>query len=530
MRFLAPKMLTGAVISIVCVALAVVAQSPVQVTVDLSLPTTQFHHIWKESVGSGHALLGTRTDYHTSLRRFKQDIGFKRVRMHGIFDDDMSVVLPPYDNGDNRVRYEFYNVDVVYENMLSLGVRPIVELSFMPGWLANCTPWVSNGPPCPYVMHYDGIVSPPSNFSMWNDLVRALASHLVAKFGVNEVRQWHFEVWNELWGMPYDPLYKQLYQASYEGIKAVDAQLKIGGPATMQCQFVGEFVRDFAGKFDFVSTHLYPTDPNCTSPAPGASHANCFADTIKDARAKAPADVPFFVTEYNAGLFNKELLYSSYAAAFVFRNVVLLHDQVDVWSYWTFSDIFEENGMHSTPFEGFNYGMQTVRGIKKPVYRAFELLGAAGSTLYSTNLSNFPPSFRGDASNYSVAAFATDSSLSSQHARGDRKGPHVFLSNFVPPAFDQQLATVFVNISIRGGGLLCPSTALVTTVDADHANPHEAWVTLGRPKYPTPAQLSAIMAASEVMPIAMATSVGPTGDCVVGFVELQPWAAVRVDI
>ena len=199
--------------------------------------------------------------------------------------------------------------------------------------------------------------------------------HLVQRYGVQEVRQWHFEVWNELWGMNYPHPYLDLYQASRRGIRRADPLLQVGGPATMQCQWVSQFVHDTNGEFEFVSTHLYPTDPNCTYPAPGYNDADCFANTIKSARAQAPQNKPFFLTEYNAGLFDAELLYSSYAAGFVFRNVPLLQGTLDVWSYWTFSDVFEENGMHSAPFEGFNYGIQTVQGLKTCACGA----GAAGT-------------------------------------------------------------------------------------------------------------------------------------------------------
>merc|ERR1719238_78948 len=241
-----------------------------------------------------------------------------------------------------------------------MGVKPIVELSFMPALLAGCNPYKQNGRDCPTVMHYNGIVTPPTNFSQWTDLVQNFAQHLVDVFGVEEVRTWHFEVWNELWGMPYPTQYLQLYDASRAAIKSVDSQLQIGGPVTMQCQYISEFVSDRAGQFDFVSTHLYPTDPNCTAPG-NRGDIDCFANTIKKARSQAPTNMPFFVTEYNAGLFRAELLYSSYAAAFIFRNVPLLSNVIDIWSYWTFTDIFEESGMHGAPFAGFNYGIQTNR-------------------------------------------------------------------------------------------------------------------------------------------------------------------------
>ena len=509
-------MFRGCALSVMLL-LAVAALPPLvsgQFTVNVNTSGAQspFTHFWKHSVGSGHALLGTRTDWQAHLTAVKADIGFERVRMHGIFDDDMSVVLAPG-------QYEFYNVDVVYDALLRIGVKPIVELSFMPGVLANCWPWntTSPAPNCQYVMHYDGIVQPPQRFADWRNLTHAFAQHLVTRYGRDEVRTWHFEVWNELWGMPYATDYLDLYDMAYQGIKAADAELKVGGPATMQCQYVGEFVKDTRGAFDFISTHLYPTDPNCSWPAEGSTDIDCFANTIKAARAKAPADKPFFMTEYNAGLFDTEMLYSSYAAAFVFRNVPQLHGVTEVWSYWTFTDIFEENGMHAAPFGGFNYGMQTVQGIKKPVYRAFELLRDAGEFLVPVATMTAPPK-----PNATITAFATISI--------HRGIFSVYVSNFAPLQFPIATEHVMLNLTTS---VTCTQAFLafanVTTLDANSGNAHAAFVAMGSPAYPTPEELQILRRASEGRRSTVQIT-AMDGGCVLQLGDVLPYSAIRVDI
>jgi xylan 1,4-beta-xylosidase len=409
-------------------------------------------------------------------------------------------------------------VDVVYDFLRSIDMRPIVELSFMPGVLANCWPWNTSSPApnCQYVMHYDGIVQPPENFGAWRNLTNAFASHLVSRYGRDEVRQWHFEVWNELWGMPYADAYLELYENAYTGIKSADSMLKVGGPATMQCQYVGEFVQDTGGSFDFISTHLYPTDPNCTYPAPGYDDIDCFANTIKRARAKAPAGKPFFMTEYNAGLFDAELLYSSYAAAFVFRNLPLLHGVIDVWSYWTFTDIFEENGMHSAPFGGFNYGMQTVQGIKKPVYRAFEMLRDAGDFLVPVDVTG------SGGANATVTAFATNSIHTGIVS--------VFISNFAPVGFSIQEETIYVNIT---SSVPCKEAFLlyanVTVVDKFSGNAHAAFTAMGSPTYPTEAELNIMRAASEPRRSQIQVWMPNQESCLFQ-IQANPYSATRVDL
>eukprot|EP00744_Colponema_vietnamica_P002537 GILI01003963.1.p1 GENE.GILI01003963.1~~GILI01003963.1.p1 ORF type:complete len:630 (-),score=253.87 GILI01003963.1:247-2007(-) len=499
-----------------------------------------FRHYWKECIGSGHALLATRADYQRAFQEVINDIGIKGVRMHGIFDDDMSVVLPkqPYaeavrKNGGKveddglAFTYEFYNVAQIYDYFLSVGIKPIVELSFMPALLANCSHnWGvdDTAPRCETYMHYLGIVMPPYNnpnatsgqktgYDLWEELVNEFTKFLVNRYTVETVRDWHFEVWNELWGMPYTKEdYLTLYDRSFKAVKAVDSQLKVGGPATMQCQYTGDFVRDNTvrdnnGKittqnFDFVSSHLYPTDPNCTYPAPRSGEIDCFANTIKDgvdAARREGSTSPFFLTEYNAGL-SSELLNSNLASAFIFRNIPLLHDHLDVFSYWTFSDIFEENGMHSSPFEGFNYGIQTQQGIKKPVYRAFELLRDAGGEQLPTVIRDKSEINPVDSRNATITAFSTV-----QVKPGATKETiHVFASNYAPPHFTINNAHLKFKLKIdleaneNQDSFTCDPTAIGRLIDEDNGNVVAEWEKLGKPLYPTATELASIKAVSHI--------------------------------
>ena len=96
----------------------------VQLRLDLSQPAAPFTHNWKRSFGSGHALMGTRADWQQHLKLAVHELGVQGLRMHGVLDDDMSVV--PVDGYGKRKEYSWYNVDRVYDYMLSLGVRPVV--------------------------------------------------------------------------------------------------------------------------------------------------------------------------------------------------------------------------------------------------------------------------------------------------------------------------------------------------------------------------------------------------------------------
>jgi len=492
-----------------------------------------FSHYWKRCVGSGHMLLATRADYQAHLRRARRELGFVGIRGHGILDDDMSVV-PAKGN------YEFFNIDTVYDFLLSIGVRPVVELSFMPKALTNCT-----GTGCTYAFGnpggYKGLSMPPANYSDWYDLVKVFGQHLIDRYGIDEVSQWHFEVWNEFWGVSFPHPYMQLYKTSAEALKAVDSRLKVGGPASLQTLHVGDFVRSAQKNkipFDFVSTHLYPTDPQC-----GANNLTCFERMILAASATVKNlsnhQVEFLVTEYNAGLFLQEKtdLDSSSAAAFIFRQVAAL-GEVDMLSWWTFTDIFEEGWMRSMPFQN-GYGLMTVNGVPKPSWRAFELLAHAGSrrlevtgaaphdinstltvlatigtsTAGSSELSIFvadwlPPQpkkfacsgkpdicVEDEAGSYTDLNVCQDSCRSSEQPT---RAPKPTADD--RPVSERAKAPKAITISILHGAEmeLQASGATVARIDASHANPKALWTSWGEPKYLNATQIKALQDASSL--------------------------------
>ena len=521
--------------------------------------TTPFVHNWKEIVGSGHMLLGTRADWRAHLKLARDELGMKGIRGHGLLDDDMSVLprlgAPP----------EFYNVDQVLGFLVDLGMKPVVELSFMPKALAKChdsDDSKATGPACTYAFQnhggYKGMIMPPENFGDWYDLVKALAEHLVWRFGLAEVASWKFEVWNEMWGVSFPEPYMSLYNASARALKAVDPSLKVGGPATMQTLDVPEFISNASAMkvpVDFVSSHYYPTDPQCQTDTT-KGHIDCFADQVLAAQQHAhEAGLPFWLTEYNNGLGGTSRDDSS-AAAFVFRTIGLVQ-ALDAFSWWTFSDVFEEGWMRSAPFHN-GYGMMTVQGVRKPVWRAFEALEGAGTKRYAvagvdpaSSVSVFATDGGGgalgvqayvanwhrvDAERFSCnkasaqcvkdphGAF-TDEALCNANchgsgkqqlqqplrsrrassaveedeaeqdekvARGERRGRNGIVGG--PTA---QKVTVIVT---HAADAAVGTTARTIRIDATHANPQALWESWGSPQYINKTQEAALDAASQVVP------------------------------
>ena len=415
------------------------------VTINLDSPTTSFPHYWKLAFGTGHATLTLRSDWQNSLTQATTDLGLQGVRGHGIFDDDMGVVIAPR-------TYNFTLVEKSWRFQVDNNVTPIVELSFMPAILANCT-WTAptdsrivnpGHTPCNNtVMQYQGITVLPTSFDDWYDLVQSLVQHAVDIFGTAEVEKWTFEVCkfhpichksiymflsicfydssffpcltdnlflfasffslafhagNELWGIDnITPQYMSLYNASALAVKSVSTTFHIGGPATARLQYVTEFVHQATAMnlpFDFVSTHMYPTDPQCPTgkdwgPDCLPRNVRALKENLLNIPSFKKSNVPLYLTEYNAGCgVGYPQHDTSGAAAFAFRTIGELEGTVGLLSWWTFSDIFEENTAIEKHTEYMNvYGLMTKSGIPKPSWRAFQLLHElAGTTRLNTTV------------------------------------------------------------------------------------------------------------------------------------------------
>ena len=210
---------------------------------------TPLRHSWEHTVGSGHAPMALRADWQAQLRRCHDELGFRHVRFHGWLSDDMGTLIRHSDT----LLYSFFNADQILDFLISIGMRPFVELSFMPTALASGSSTV---------FRYGANVTPPRDYTQWAALVRKLVTQWVARYGAEEVRTWFFEVWNEpnlkaFWtGTRQD--YFKLYRYTAEAIKDVDQHLRVGGPATAKNEWVEEFLDDCERNklpVDFVSTH-----------------------------------------------------------------------------------------------------------------------------------------------------------------------------------------------------------------------------------------------------------------------------------
>jgi len=431
-------------------------------TINASNDTNSWNHYWEGCVGSGHALLALRSDYQRLMTQVHNDLGFNSVRFHGIFDDDLSVVL--------YGTYSFFNIDEIYDFLLSIGMKPYVELSFMPDELASGNQTI---------FHYDANVTPPKSFPAWGWLVGNFTQHLVQRYGLAEVQQWNFEVWNEpnlgFWDGT-QAQYFELYQVSANAIKAISPTLRVGGPASSNSTWLPEFlnfVETNSIPADFISTHQYPTDYTPTL-------RNTLYTALSKARQEVPSSYPLYYSEYNDGLYGDPSYHDyPYSAAFIIKNV---HDvstlNIDILSWWTFSDIFEEDGFWSFPFYGNDqWGLIDIYGIPKPDYRAFQLLHESGDTeVYVTPNTSFYPT---------VGTYAIKNSTTNELL--------IFIFNENVPNGAIQNETVCITVS----GVSTKQPAVLRRIDTDNCNAPLAWTNMGSPAYPTQVQIQQLVQVSQ---------------------------------
>src|SRR5437868_14489324 len=223
---------------------------PETIVVDAQAVSHPFPHFWETMFGSGRAVLSLRESYRDDLRAVKQITGFKYVRFHAIFHDELGVYS---EDSQGNPAYNFSYVDQIYDGLLANGVRPFVEISFMPNQLA-----ASNSI---HSFWYKPNVSPPKDWNRWDGLTEAFVRHLIDRYGIDEVAQWYFEVWNEpnldFWaGQPKQETYWDLYDHTALAIKKVNSRLRVGGPATAQAAWVDTLIRHCSEKnipLDYVS-------------------------------------------------------------------------------------------------------------------------------------------------------------------------------------------------------------------------------------------------------------------------------------
>lgn len=491
---------TGLVL-VLALATCANAQStaPVEITVDAHAATTPFPHFWEQTFGSGRAILSLRDEYRKDIDAVHEATGFQSVRFHGILMDEVGLYDPArkYTNPGQATEnvqtdsiYNFSYIDAIYDGLLEHHVRPFVELSFMPKGLAS-------DPNALHVFWYHPNVSPPADYAKWDAMISALAKHLVARYGIDEVSTWNFEVWNEpnldFWGgNPKQASYWELYDHTARALKAVNTRIRVGGPSTAQASWVGEFLKhchDNNVPVDFASTHVYGNDDNVN-----VLHTNdkiprdkmvplAVAKVHQEILHSPYPKMPLYFSEYNASYANEPNVTDSYfMGPWIASTISQCDGLVQSMSSWTFADVFEEQGVPRTPFYG-GFGLIAEDQIPKPAFHAFAMLHRLGDARIPLH---------------------NDSALATRTTDG---GLAIALWNYLPPigegaAYTPEPAHVAGDktFSVELKNLPKGSRLTLYRVDGQHGNAIPAYDAMGRPPTPSREQIAELRKAGQAAP------------------------------
>ena len=457
-------------------------EGEVGIQVDASDSAGPVHRPWRRIIGSEHLALLLRAegpggldvgeDLAAAFRIARDELGVESVRAHAILHD----VLGVYREGqDGAPVYDFDKIDLVIDRLLATGLRPVVELSFMPKALA--------ADPDAHVFDYVGLISPPRDLDRWGALVEALVRHLVERHGLDEVANWGFEVWNEanikvFWaGRQSD--YFDLYDAAARAVKAVDERLLVGGPSTAAAGWVDDLLHHAAETgvpVDFVTTHTYGAPP---------------LDLRPILERFGRPDLPIWWTEWGVSPTHGGPVNDSvWGAPLVARGMRSAAGRVDALAYWVASDQFVELGVPEDLFHG-GFGLLTVGGLRKPRFWAIALLERLGETELASRVT-------GDGGGSLVEAWA---SRDTDGEGGGRVAIAIWNGSLdqTKTGGDHALSR-HVALEVTG---LAPGEYRVAhhRVDQEHSNIARTWEALGGGDWPSDDQWSRLRAADRLEPL-----------------------------
>ena len=491
-----------------------VVTSPALMIDGRSSADVPLHHVWSVCLGAGRANEALRADWQSHFREAVNTLGARYVRFHGLFHDDMFVYRASNGGGFGPATplekpvFTFAYVDKVFDAILDMGARPFVELGFMPRELATQTETL---------FWWKAHCSPPNDMGAWVDLVTATVEHWIERYGIDEVRTWPFEIWNEPNLVPHfwtgtRTEYFELYEATARALKAIDPALRVGGPSSSvfvpDSRYDGEYhdksveaataeapdpevlpwkpvwineliaycaERDLP--IDFLSTHLYPTDYAFDTQGVGRSISRGRDATRQDLEImrRVIADSPYpnadlHITEWSTSPSSRDHMHDTvYAATYILRAFLQCHDLADSISYWTFTDVFEEGGGGIGPFHG-GFGFVNEQGIHKPTFHAMAMLNRLGDRIALQTEHGIITKTESDA----VAAvfFNYPESMGSHSVGGATRYEQTRRLAGEGPA--RRILHVV-------DGLIPGDVYAVEILDQEHGNVAEAWHRMGQP-------------------------------------------------
>jgi Beta-xylosidase len=328
----------------------------------------------------------------------QQEIGFRYIKFHDVFDDALMVYS---EDAQGQARLNFNMLDEIFDFLRRINLRPLVQLSFMPKALAKETERTV------FVLPF--CVSEPKDDRKWCYLVKEFVSHLLKRYGIDEVSQWIFTFWNEtMTGHPFDfrdiATFLHLYKITYESVKVSHPELVFASTSYVTNIFptdnYSSFL-EFAGQNgcspDAYLFHFYPIPANfklnisekvytgfsLSLSGIVSDDADAFGNYLQLLNEHLPEREkrPLYITEWNLSSSHREWLNDTcYASAYFVRNICRNYDRAQGFGHWTLTDWIEELEFPEQLFHG-GVGHFTKNGIKKPAYYAYQFLSELGDEL-----------------------------------------------------------------------------------------------------------------------------------------------------
>jgi len=347
-----------------------------------------------------------RRDMQEQLVMCHKEIGLKHVRAVGIFDDEMWVLdknpanyLDAKKRPEKRVnwRVPYY----IFDSLVAMGISPVVTTCFTPSEMKTNAETVFDT---------KANISPPRDWKEWENFVKDFVRGLVDRYGIQVVKTWYFEVWNEpnLGGFWTGGLegYMKMYEVVYGAVKSVDASLRVGGPSTAHTVWLQELLDYGAKKHcmpDYIIGHIYNNDSAVGDPlspfdGPKGDMENKSPNFVSGITrgARKLLDEASFKGEFHMNEWGLSwhpfapIRETANEAAFIVKTMSEVSQLADYFAYWCISDIYNQIGYGRETFHG-NYGMISMDGLRKPNYFAHQLLCMLGDekVLHAgTNLSD----------------------------------------------------------------------------------------------------------------------------------------------
>ncbi|MFC4775718.1 helix-turn-helix domain-containing protein [Paenibacillus sp. GCM10023252] len=474
---------------------AVLVANHQQIELQANQASAAYEKHWNITTSAGRAVEGLRDDWRKQLSELIKRIPFRYIRFHGIFNDEMMVYS---ERDDGTPVYNWSYIDKLYDFLLQLGVRPFVELSFMPNQLARSKETL---------FWWKGNISPPSDPTKWEALVREFVRHCLNRYGAEEVKNWYFEVWNEpdlagvCWAGSKEE-YFAFYESTVRTIKSVLPELKAGGPAmgygsiwndTWAEDFM-EYCRRQQVPLDFYSFHIYSEYPRLKTEEDSLTRLmppSFYKESIDRVQQKMNASiygaVELHITEWNFSLYDQNLLHDTmFMAPFVIYHAMNTLGQAKAMAFWSFTDVFEESIVPLSPFYG-GFGLLNRNGLKKPSYYAFELLQKLGDELLVKG-DGYVGSRNSDGSIQLLLYHYVH--VDHLFSSGDWSG---LSSANRYDVFEDKGSKVFdISLNLLSVPYKCTSYRL----DREHGSVFDEWIRMGSPEFLTEEEISCLQSRS----------------------------------